>query len=179
MTTIKESLNQISAGRVLDVATGSGQFISFLTENLKDWKAEDKAPKEVPVPKLTLYINLADNFKVHFYGSETELAMIQNNNHYRYFKIPKGTYEKMAFDYSIRSYLVPEPLIEAIGEGQITKLESVNDTPNHVNYKAVQVGNFQFYFYKRSVKYYVEAPYTFIKELKKDVYEQAIAAIPQ
>lgn len=36
MTTTKEALNQISGGRVLDVATGSGQFIPFLIENLKD-----------------------------------------------------------------------------------------------------------------------------------------------
>jgi ubiquinone/menaquinone biosynthesis C-methylase UbiE len=37
MTTPKDILGQISGGRVLDVATGSGQFISFLLEGLPAW----------------------------------------------------------------------------------------------------------------------------------------------
>jgi len=33
----EEALGKISAGRVLDVATGSGGFITFLMDNLKDF----------------------------------------------------------------------------------------------------------------------------------------------
>lgn len=37
MTTPKELLGTISAGKILDVATGGGQFINFLLETLKDY----------------------------------------------------------------------------------------------------------------------------------------------
>lgn len=37
MTTFKELLGHISGGKALDVATGSGQFINILFENLKDY----------------------------------------------------------------------------------------------------------------------------------------------
>ena len=37
MTTPQDILNQISANRILDVATGSGNFIHFLLEGLKDY----------------------------------------------------------------------------------------------------------------------------------------------
>ncbi|MFZ2097748.1 MAG: class I SAM-dependent methyltransferase [Anaerolineales bacterium] len=35
--TVEEALNELSAGYVLDVATGNGGFISYLIENLKDY----------------------------------------------------------------------------------------------------------------------------------------------
>jgi ubiquinone/menaquinone biosynthesis C-methylase UbiE len=37
MDTAEEALSNLSAGRVLDVATGGGGFVSFLMDNLKDY----------------------------------------------------------------------------------------------------------------------------------------------
>jgi SAM-dependent methyltransferase len=37
MSTPKELLGHISAGKVLDVATGNGNFVKFLLENIRDW----------------------------------------------------------------------------------------------------------------------------------------------
>ena len=151
----------------------------FFVENLKGWVPLNDAPAEPLAPDLTLYLNLAEDYKVIFYGTNTEMAMVQNLNHYRYFKIPKGTYEKMAFDYSIRSYLVTEPLMNAIGDGVLSDVESLNETPINTNYKTAQIGNFTYYFYEKHGKYYVESPYFFIKELSKKAYDEAINAIPQ
>lgn len=151
----------------------------FFLENFKGWVAKKETSPLDLEPNLTLYLSLAGNYKVMFYESNPELAMVQRMNHYQYFKIPKGTYEKLTFEYSIRSYLVFEPLVAAIADGELSDRESVNDTPMNVEYKTAQIGNFTYYFYKEQGKYYVEAPYFFIKELSKDVYEKAIAAIPQ
>lgn len=151
----------------------------YFLENIKGWVVQRETSPLDLAPDLTLYLNLAEDYKVVFYGSEPELAMVQRMNRYQYFKIPKGTYEKLAFDYSIRSYLVVEPLMKAIADGKLSKRQSVNDAPANGTYQSAQIGNFTYYFYKQSGKYFVEAPYFFIKELSKEVYEEAVAAIPQ
>lgn len=158
----------------------SGEEMSvFFKENTMGWTVQnEKSPLEL-APDLTLYLNLAENSKIHFYESEPELAMVQQGKHYLYYKIPKETYQKLAYEYSIRSYLVVEPLMEAIAEGKSTSHQSVNDAPANGTYDSAKIGYETYYFYKKSGKYYVESPYFFIKEISKEVYEEAIAAIPK
>lgn len=151
----------------------------YFSENLGEWVVQKLSTPQDLRPDMTLYLNLAEDYKVMFFDSKPELAMVQHRNHYQYFRMPKGVYEKLTYDYSIRSYLVVEPLMAAIADGKLSKRESVNDTPVNVSFKAAQIGNFTYYFYEQSGKYYVEAPYFFIKELSKEVYEKAITAIPQ
>lgn len=49
MPSPKDILGQISAGRVLDVATGGGGFVHFLLEGLDDYAAS--APRGIPICK--------------------------------------------------------------------------------------------------------------------------------
>ena len=37
MDTVQQALGTISGGRVLDVATGNGNFVDILSENLRDY----------------------------------------------------------------------------------------------------------------------------------------------
>ncbi len=161
------------------VLVSAEEMSSFFKENTKSWIVQnEKEPLQLPTG-LTLYLNLAEDYKINFYESEPELAMVQHQNHYQYYKISKETYQKLTFEYSIRSYLVLEPLMNAIADGKLTNQESVNDTPVNVTYKSAQIGSMTYYFYKRSGKYYVESPYFFIKEISKAVYVDGIAAIPE
>jgi SAM-dependent methyltransferase len=91
MLTLKDILGQISASRILDVATGSGNFIHFLIEGLQNYteimgvdnneRAEatfTEAFKENPKVKF----QMMDAHKLDFDGSSFDLVCISNSLHH-------------------------------------------------------------------------------------------------
>jgi SAM-dependent methyltransferase len=91
MLTLKDILGQISASRILDVATGGGNFIHFLIEGLQNYteimgvdnneRAEatfTEAFKENPKVKF----QMMDAHKLDFDGSSFDLVCISNSLHH-------------------------------------------------------------------------------------------------
>jgi len=91
MLTSKDILGQISAGRILDVATGGGNFIHFLMEGLQDYteiigvdnneRAQvsfTEAFKENPKVKF----QMMDAHKLDFDDSSFDLVCISNSLHH-------------------------------------------------------------------------------------------------
>jgi len=91
MLTSKDVLGQISAGRILDVATGSGNFIHFLMEGLQDYTeiigvdnnehaqaSFTEAFKENPKVKF----QMMDAHKLDFDDSSFDLLCISNSLHH-------------------------------------------------------------------------------------------------
>jgi len=91
MLTSKDILGQISANRILDVATGSGNFIHFLIEGLQDYteiigvdnneRAQasfTEAFKENPKVKF----QMMDAHKLDFDNSSFDLVCISNSLHH-------------------------------------------------------------------------------------------------
>ena len=65
MTTPKEILNPIPGGRVLDVATGTGGFIHFLLDGLKDY--DEIIGVDNNETAANAFANaFKDNLKIHF-----------------------------------------------------------------------------------------------------------------
>lgn len=90
-TTPKEILGQLSGGRVLDVATGSGGFVHFLSEGLKDYleivgldsnpraaQAFSQAFKDQP----RIRFKSGDACQMDFPGESFDLVCISNSLHH-------------------------------------------------------------------------------------------------
>jgi beta-lactamase regulating signal transducer with metallopeptidase domain len=150
------------------------EFGKFLETTSSNWIKEDADPPYENSPTITVYIDIGSDHKVHFYKSEPELAMVQFDGKYRYYKVPEDTYEKVFMMYAIRSYAVQEEIMKAITDGKKTNLQSVQDAPNNGDYQILKVGNENYFIYKKGSKYYVEQPYVFIREITEKVYKDAV-----
>lgn len=156
------------------------EFSSFLELASKDWSRIETAKPDESKPYLSVYINVASDHIVQFYKSEPELAMVNYDGKYSYYKIPKDTYEKVYMMYAPRSYRIPEEVMKAVIDGKRTNKKSLQDAPNNGNYQTLKLGNGTFFIYKKENKYYVEQPYVFISEITERVYEDAVnfASLP-
>lgn len=103
MTTPKDILGQISGGRVLDVATGTGGFIHFLREGLHDYAeiigvdsnesaatAFGNAFKDQP----NIRFEMADAAQLNFDSESFDLVCVSNSLHH--FKEPIVMLREMA-----------------------------------------------------------------------------------
>ncbi|MDF2613611.1 MAG: antirepressor regulating drug resistance protein [Clostridia bacterium] len=162
------------AGATLTSGSQFGEIIGSAADN---WRETRVSSASKLLPSLTIYINLATNYKVHFYESEPELAAIVYDEKSRWYKIPQDTYKKAYMMYALSSYMVPDEVMKAIADGKKTTLQSVNDTPNQGDYQAFKIGNEIFYFYKKGLKYYVEQPYQSICVISEQVYKEAIGFV--
>ncbi len=76
--------------------------------------------------------------------------------------------------YALRSYLIPEAVVNAIVDGKKTTMQSIQDIPVGVEYKVLRFGNEVYYIYAKGGNYYCEQPYQFIKEITEVVYKKAL-----
>lgn len=148
-------------GKLLDLSSNNWQEKKFTS------------PYELS-PDLTIYINIGSRHEVRFYESEPGLAMVLFDGKYRYYKIPVDLYEKVYMMWAKSSYIVPEEMISAVLSGKRTNRKSVQDTPNHGDYKILEVGSDKYYIYEGNSKYYIEQPYQFINEISEEIYQAAI-----
>jgi beta-lactamase regulating signal transducer with metallopeptidase domain len=150
-----------------------GQFGKLLDTAPSNRSEKKISSQKGLAPDLTVYINIASGHKVHFYESEPDLAMVELNGKYRYYKISNDTYEKVNFMKALSSYFIPEEIMKAIADGKRTNLQSVQDVPSS-DYRILTVGKESYYIYKENSKYYVEQPYQFISEISEKIYTEAI-----
>jgi hypothetical protein len=156
------------------VPVPESECLPLLKDSFDRWEVSKEKNKNAFKVDMTLYISIADDYKICFSKLEPETAVVQFREEVCYYKIPKDLYEKLSFSYMIRSYMIPEELIAPVVDGKLTNLESLNETPVNKAYHTIQVGNETYYIYKDKAKYYVESPYLFIKEISQEAYEDML-----
>lgn len=149
-------------------------FAKILNPESGKWIETDTPASKDTFPDLTVYISIGSDYKVQLYKSEPELAKIESGRQYRYYKIPKDTYEKVSMLKLISGFYIPEKVMRAIADGKRTNIQSVQDTPVNVDYRIFKVGMQNFYIYKKKGKCYVEQPYQYISEITEEAYDSAI-----
>lgn len=150
------------------------EFGDLLNRTSNNWKEKDLSFTSELEPTLTIYISNRVKHAISFYESEPELAMILYDDNYKYYTIPKETYEQLNMMYSLRSYIIAEEVMDAVTGGKSTNNQSIQDSPVGVDYKILKVGNSGYYIYERKGKYYCESPYVFINEISEGVYKSAL-----
>lgn len=154
----------------------------WLSEKASVWQEKKAVPKNL-LPTLIVYINKNTGYKVCFYESQPELAMIAYEGEERYYQSTAEDYKELWMRYGLSSYLVPEPVVQAITEGKKTQRESVDDVPRGVgrDYKVIKIYNDIYYLYESKNKFYCEQPYVSINEIPEAVYKEAVkfAEIPR
>lgn len=169
----QESLMIRVHGRGATIISGN-EFGKWLDGASNAWEEKKVVSHYELAPTLTVYINNAARHEVRFYESEPELAMILYDGNSRYYTIPKDDYNQVYMMNAVRSYLIPEAVVNAIIDGKRTNKQSVQDIPNGGDYKEIKVGNERYCIYEKDGKYYCEQSYVFINEISEDVYKSAI-----
>lgn len=168
-----ESLMIRAHGQGASIISGN-VFGRWLYKTSVNWQ-ETKVPSPFELaPTLSIYINNSVGHEVRFYESEPELAMVLYDGHYRYYSIPTEAYNEVYRMYALRSYGIPEAVVNAIVDGKRTTKQSVQDIPVGVEYKVLRFGNTGYYIYQKGGNYYCELPYQFITEITEAVYINAL-----
>ncbi|GAB6155473.1 hypothetical protein JCM17380_42240 [Desulfosporosinus burensis] len=175
----QEGLMIRAHGRGASIISGE-EFGKWLNGVSNDWKEKSVASPFELTPTITIYINHGVGHQVRFYESEPELAMILYDGNYQYYSIHKEDYQEIYSLWAIRSYGLPEAVVQAIADGKRTTKQSVQDIPVGVDYKVLKFGKIGYYIYEENGSYYCELPYQFINELSEEVYKGALefAEIP-
>ena len=160
-------------GRGASTISGE-EFGQWLNRVSNDWKEKSVASPLELTPTITIYINHGVGHQVRFYESEPELAVIAYDGHYQYYSIPKADYQEIYTLWAIRSYWLPEAVVQAIADGKRTTKQSIQDIPIGVDYKVLKFGKIGYYIYEENGRYYCELPYQFINELSEEVYKGAL-----
>jgi hypothetical protein len=137
------------------------------------WQQDKEITESEFLPTLTVYTDSARGYQLSFYKGKPETARVFYQGKVCFYKIPKENYDDMYVMWAIRNYSISEAFVEAITSGQITNIQSVNDTPNGGQCKKITVGNRSYFIYEQNGKYYCEEPYVRISEITQQVYRSA------
>lgn len=152
----------------------SGQEVArLLRQNAEEWQLIDAMPAELPAQYFTLYINLRTKLTIQFFAGDPALAVIAQEEARSIYHIPSALYQTIEMMHMVKSYHVPQEVVEALTGGQRTTIQSVNDVPNEP-FERLTIGQSGYYLYEKGGKYYLEAPYEYIDELTKAVYDAAM-----
>jgi ubiquinone/menaquinone biosynthesis C-methylase UbiE len=156
MNEISQRLKKINGGKILDIATGSGQFIHFLMENLKSYKSftgidmrENKQINTVFEDKPITFQKM-DAYQLQFPNESFDTVTISHSLHH--FEQPKKIFEEMKRVLKNSGYMI---IHEMIADGKPTpaqqshikihhwfaKMDRKNDVYHSDTYKRKELEN--------------------------------------